>query len=59
MARCMFCNYEMEGRPERLERHVLLTCPKVTVEVRDRYRQEIEKYGKLTIEAEVRLSNTI
>lgn len=55
----MFCNYEMEGRPERLERHVLLTCPKVTAEVRDRYRQEIEKYGKLTIEAEVRLSNTV
>lgn len=49
MARCKYCNYEMEGRPERLERHVLLHCKKIPIESKNLYKDTVQRQGKLTV----------
>jgi hypothetical protein len=50
VAKCMFCGYELEGRPDRMSRHVLMTCIKVPKEIKDEYRRIIDQAGKLRAE---------
>lgn len=49
LARCKYCDYEIEGRPERLERHALVHCKRLPDAVRATYRDAVQRMGKLTV----------
>lgn len=46
-AKCISCGYELEGRPERMARHILFSCIKVSSELKQEYLKEIERTGKV------------
>lgn len=52
LARCKYCDYEIEGRPERLERHALIHCKKTPMKMREKYLESVQRMGKLTIPEE-------
>jgi hypothetical protein len=49
LARCKYCDYEIEGRPERLERHALVHCKRLPDAVRATYRDAVQRMGKLSV----------
>lgn len=49
LARCKFCDYEIEGRPERLERHALIHCKRIPEAVKATYREALQRMGKLSV----------
>jgi predicted amino acid-binding ACT domain protein len=48
-AKCISCGYELEGRPERMARHILTSCTKVSHELKAEYRKELERTGKFQL----------